>query len=83
MENVFLLMKHLEEQGLVDCGAREQVTRDLMEGLRMKDIRVRSTLKARPRDTDAAVDIVQCARVLLRLCLALPQHYWQTLAQHR
>ena len=75
LANLLMLMKVLEENGLLGSDGRQRAMLELMRIFGMKDIKAGSTL-VRPLDTAAGVDRVALARVALELATALPVTYW-------
>jgi hypothetical protein len=83
VENVLMLMKHLESLQLSSWDSRLVCLDQLFfMGLRMDTIKVGSTLAERTTETSSMINIVPCVEILLRLAMALPHHYWQGISQH-
>lgn len=81
--HALLLLHHLEESKVLGSDGRQRVLYQLMHVLGMSEIDAKSTLAARPTTTDAAVDKLGLARVVLELAMALPTTYWAGLSQHQ
>jgi hypothetical protein len=80
--SLLILIKHLEENGLLSADGRQQAIIEIMRVFSMKNIEAGSS-NTRPTETDASVDVVGCARLVLEIAVALPTHYWAGLGQHQ